>query len=63
MLTTPRAILLGLGFIAAAVVVQPIANSALISPARADSEGALVTIGLGLIDIGKGIRNIRACRD
>jgi hypothetical protein len=36
MLTTPRAVLLGLGLIAVAIVLQPIARNAFITPAHAE---------------------------
>jgi hypothetical protein len=68
MLTTPRAILLGLGLIAVTIGFQPMARYALISPAyaqRSDSSGVEVWLGriaTALQDMTQEIQGIRACR-
>ena len=68
MLTTPRSILLGFGLIAVAIVLQPMARNAFISPAGAISldgpdlsfiEKSLESIALSTstIAIGSGCKN------
>jgi hypothetical protein len=63
MLTTPRAILFGLGLIAVAIVIQPMARNAFISPAHAEmSILDLVGIENELKRIAGAISGIEACR-
>jgi hypothetical protein len=63
MLTTPRAILFGLGLIAVAIVIQPMARNAFISPAHAEmSILDLVGIENELKSIAGAISGIEACR-
>ena len=67
MLTTPRAILLGLGLIAVAIVIQPLTRNAFITPAHAGLSGFdysdLTGVVGALEDIASAIESIaRAIR-
>ena len=63
MLTTPKAVLIGLIAIAVAIVLQPITSGILVSEALADldyGEKAMFKKGLG--SIANSIKSIAACR-
>jgi hypothetical protein len=64
MLTTPRAILIGLGLIAIAIVFQPTTRNAFITTAHAEIDGRDLRAFVSgpLESIARAINGIQACR-